>query len=173
MNGDRVSAYLGLGSNLADPPAQLRRALAALARLPDSRLQAVSGLYRSPPMGPPDQPDYVNAVARLDTRLSPLALLDRLQAIERAQGRVRGIHWGPRTLDLDLLLHGRARMRTERLVLPHPGLHERPFVLVPLAEIAPRLVLPGGAVVAELAAACSPDAAVRFAPAPELGMLSV
>lgn len=131
-----VVASVGLGSNLDDPIAQIRRACAALANLPESRLLATSSLYRTPPMGPPDQPDYVNAAALLETRLAPLALLDALQAIEAAQGRVRAERWGPRTLDLDLLLYGEARIETPRLTVPHPGLPERDFVLVPLREVA-------------------------------------
>lgn len=155
MAGGRfLPAYIGLGSNLDDPPRQLGRALEALAALPDTRLVSVSSFYRSPPLGPADQPDYLNAVAGLLTALPPAELLAALQAIETAQGRRRdGPRWGPRTLDLDLLLHGAARLATPALTLPHPGLRERAFVLVPLAEIAPGLRLPDGAAVARLAAA--------------------
>ena len=139
-----VTAYLGLGSNLDDPAAQVGQALAALARLPDSRLVAVSSLYRNPPMGPQDQPDYVNAVAALETRLAPRALLDAMQAIEREQGRDRrGQRWGPRTIDLDLLVYGEQVIAEHHLHVPHPGIAERAFVLVPLAEIAPEVVIPG------------------------------
>jgi len=139
-----VVACIGLGSNLDDPVAQIRRAFAALAALPQSRLTGRSSLYRTPPMGPRDQPDYVNAVARLETRLEALELLDALQAIETAQGRVRAERWGPRTLDLDLLLYGEARIVTDRLTVPHPGLTERDFVLVPLREMAgSELTVPG------------------------------
>ncbi len=140
-----VIACVGLGSNLADPVAQVRRAFAALQRLPDTRLRSRSALYRSAPMGPADQPDYVNAAAVLETRLEPLPLLDALQAIEQAQGRVRdGVRWGPRTLDLDLLLYGERIIEEVRLTVPHPGLAERDFVLIPLREAAgPDLPIPG------------------------------
>lgn len=139
-----VRAYIGLGSNLDNPAEQLRRALTALVRLPQTRLAGCSRFYRSAPLGPQDQPDYVNAVAALDTELAPEALLDALQAIEAAQGRVRLRRWGPRTLDLDLLLYGDDILATPRLTVPHPGLAERNFVLHPLAELAPDLVLPDG-----------------------------
>lgn len=153
-----VPAYIGLGSNLSDPIAQLRAALAALGRLPSSRLVAVSRMYRNPPMGPADQPDYVNAVARLDTELSPRALLEALLGIEQAQGRVRdGERWGPRTLDLDLLVYGRSRLEEPGLTVPHPGLPARGFVLYPLREIAPELDVPGMGPVAALCAQCPDD----------------
>jgi 2-amino-4-hydroxy-6-hydroxymethyldihydropteridine diphosphokinase len=149
-----MPAYVGLGSNLDDPPMQLATALQALAELPDTRLVAVSGHYRNPPMGPRDQPDYLNAVAGLLTRLAPQALLAALQGIEDEQGRRReGPRWGPRTLDLDLLAYGNVRLESAALTLPHPGLCSRPFVLVPLAEVAPGLHLPDGRSVAALAAA--------------------
>ncbi|HHJ12991.1 MAG TPA: 2-amino-4-hydroxy-6-hydroxymethyldihydropteridine diphosphokinase [Gammaproteobacteria bacterium] len=136
-------AWIGLGSNLDSPLDQVRAALTELAALPDTRLAACSRLYRSAPMGPPGQPDYINAVAGVDTGLPPQALLDALQAIERAHGRVRGEHWGPRTLDLDILLYGDLKLDSPRLHLPHPGLLARNFVLVPLAELAPGLMLDG------------------------------
>lgn len=150
-----VRAFIGLGSNLDEPKTQILRAIAALRGLPLSRLTAVSRLYRSAPMGPADQPDYINAVAMLDTRLSPIELLDALQAIEQAQGRVRGAErWGPRTLDLDLLLYGTERIESERLLVPHPGMAERNFVLYPLSELSPELVLPDGRSLRQLLAAC-------------------
>lgn len=152
-----VRAYIGLGSNLSDPEGQLQQAIEALRELPDSRLTAVSPFYRSQPMGPADQPDYVNAVAMLDTNLEPLVLLDALQAIEQRQGRVRsGERWGPRTLDLDLLLYGAQVIDHPRLTVPHPGIAVRIFVLRPLADLAPELVLPDGKALADLLAAC-PD----------------
>jgi len=151
-----VRAYIGLGSNLDDPEGQLHRAVKALREIPNSRLTAVSPFYRSRPMGPAEQPDYVNAVAMLDTRLEPLALLDALQAIEQQQGRVRtGERWGPRTLDLDLLLYGTEVIEMPRLSVPHPGLKERNFVLQPLADLAPELILPDGSSIAALLAQCS------------------
>lgn len=147
--------YIGLGSNLAEPQAQLRGALAALAELPDSRLLATSSFYASDPLGPADQPRYLNAVAALDTQLAPLALLDALQAIELTQGRVRKAErWGPRTLDLDILLFGERRLDEPRLRVPHYHMHVRPFVLYPLAELAPDLRLPDGRALRELLAAC-------------------
>ncbi len=157
-----MPAYVGLGSNLDDPGAQLSRALQALAGLPETLLVAVSGRYRNPPMGPRDQPDYLNAVAGLLTRLSPGALLDALQGIENDQGRRRdGQRWGPRTLDLDLLAYGNVRLESDALTLPHPGICSRPFVLVPLAEVAPGLRLPDGQSVAALAAAADATALSR------------
>lgn len=145
-----VRAYIGLGSNLDDPKGQLQRAIEALRKLPDSRLTAVSRFYRSSPMGPAGQPDYVNAVAMLDTRLEPLALLDALQAIEQQQGRVRqGERWGPRTLDLDILLYGAEMINLARLVVPHPEIKQRNFVLQPLNELAPKLVFLDGSTLAE------------------------
>lgn len=139
-----VTAYIGLGANLDEPVRQVRAALDALRASPGLELLAASSLYRNPPMGPQDQPDYVNAVAALATELAPEALLDVLQALELRQGRTRGLRWGARTLDLDLLLYGRTTLNTPRLTVPHVGVKERAFVLVPLAEIAPELVFPDG-----------------------------
>ncbi len=150
-----MRAYIGLGSNLEDPKGQILRALEALKGLPATRLAGCSRLYRNPPLGPP-QPDYVNAVAALETGLSPWALLQRLQAIERAQGRRRGARFGPRTLDLDILVYGDLVMDHPHLTLPHPRLKERDFVLYPLAELAPGLEVPGQGRVATLKARC-PD----------------
>lgn len=153
-----VRAYIGLGSNLADPESQLKRAVEALGRIPQSRLAALSRFYRSRPMGPADQPDYINAVAMLDTRLDALDLLDALQAIELEQGRVRGPQrWGPRTLDLDLLLYGAEIINNERLLVPHPGIADRNFVLYPLADIAPELVMPDGTSLQQMLADCSAE----------------
>ncbi|HKJ76003.1 MAG TPA: 2-amino-4-hydroxy-6-hydroxymethyldihydropteridine diphosphokinase [Gammaproteobacteria bacterium] len=136
--------YIGLGSNLAGPEDQIRRAFRALAKLPESRLVGQSSLYRSAPMGPPGQPDYVNAVAVLDTRLDPEALLDALQAIEAAHHRRRdGERWGPRTLDLDLLLFGDEQIDEPDLTVPHPEMTKRGFVLYPLLELEPGLHIPG------------------------------
>src|SRR5512143_2239 len=147
-----VRVYIGLGSNLDDPLSQVQTAIDELASLPQSRLHEVSPLYRTPPLGPADQPDYINAVAAIDTDLEPLALLDQLQRIEQHHGRVRGrLRWGPRTLDLDILLYGDRLITNERLTVPHPGLHERPFVIFPLLAIAPELLLPDGTSIASLA----------------------
>jgi 2-amino-4-hydroxy-6-hydroxymethyldihydropteridine diphosphokinase len=144
MSKAQLRAWIGLGSNLEDPLAQVSTALQELKLLPDSTLAARSSLYRSDPVGPPGQPDYINAVAALDTRLEPEALLDALQAIEQMHQRVRKIHWGPRTLDLDLLLYGDQVISTPRLTVPHAYMTERNFVLWPLAELAPELILPDG-----------------------------
>ena len=146
-----VTAYLGLGANLQDPAAQVRRALDELHSIPQSRLLNHSPLYKSPPLGPPGQPDYVNAVAALQTGLEPLTLLAELRAIELRHGRRRdGSRWGPRTLDIDVLLYGERVLDTPELTLPHPGLHERAFVLYPLFDVAPALEVPGRGSVREL-----------------------
>ena len=158
-----VTAYLGLGANLQDPAAQVRRALDELHSLPQSRLLSHSPLYKSPPLGPSDQPDYVNAVAALQTGLEPLALLTELRAIELRHGRRRdGSRWGPRTLDLDLLLYGERVLDTPELTLPHPGLHERAFVLYPLFDVAPELEVPGRGSVRELRGLLSGAPPVRL-----------
>lgn len=148
--------YIGLGSNLAEPRQQLRGAIAALATIQNSVLKAVSSLYLSDPLGPSDQPRYNNAVAALDTSLPPLKLLDALQAIEQAHGRERKAErWGPRTLDLDILLFGDRLIDEPRLTVPHYHLHARAFVLYPLAELAPgNLRLADGRTLSELLAAC-------------------
>jgi len=146
--------YIGLGSNLDRPLDQIKRAFDELQDIPDSRCLRRSPLYRSPPMGPRDQPDYVNAVAALETRLSPRNLLTVLQGIERTHHRVREQQWGARTLDLDLLLYGDLVVSSSDLEVPHPGLTERAFVLYPLRDIAPELRVPGHGSVSMLAAAC-------------------
>lgn len=161
---DNLSAstvYIGLGSNLEGPAKQVRRALEALGRLPQSRLLGVSKLYRNPAIGPGEQPDFVNAVAAIETRLEPHTLLDALLAIEAAQGRARTtVRWQPRTLDLDVLLYGRRVIDDDRLTVPHRHLHERAFVLKPLLEIAPDLHIPGLGDVKTLLAGVS-DAGLR------------
>jgi len=139
-----VTAYVSLGSNLDEPAGHVRRAFDDLTRLQDTALTARSPLYKSAPLGPPDQPDYINAVAAIETGFAPLDLLAALRAIEVRHGRKRdGSRWGPRVLDLDLLLYGDLVLNTSELTLPHPGLHERAFVLYPLSDIAPALVIPG------------------------------
>lgn len=138
-----VLAYIGLGANLGEPVAQVRRALAGLAELDEVEVLRVSRLYRNPPLGPKEQPWYVNAVAQVRTRLTTEELLRALRRLETALGRVRREHWGPRIIDLDLLLFDGEVVNTAGLVLPHPEMHRRAFVLVPLAEIAPEAWHPG------------------------------
>lgn len=144
-------AYIALGSNLNQPIKQLNEALTALGQIPQTRLLCQSSFYQSKPLGPQDQPDYVNAVALLETDLAPLVLLDQLQQIENNQGRVRLRRWGERTLDLDILLYDNKVIQEERLTVPHYDMQNREFVLIPLYEIAPQLVLPDGTPVKELA----------------------
>ena len=147
--------FIALGSNQDDPQAQVRRAFRELEQLPRSQLLGCSSLYRSAPLGPQDQPAFINAVAMLDTRLSPHELLDALQAIEQRAGRVRKAErWGPRILDLDLLLYAEQMMDTPRLQVPHYHMHARSFVLYPLAELAPNLTLPDGTPLHDLLEAC-------------------
>lgn len=137
--------YLGIGSNLSDPQAQIHNALAKLRKLAHCIVREVSSLYFSRPMGPQDQPDYMNAVVAIETDLTAMALLEQLQDIENDAGRVRKANrWGARVLDLDILLYGEKIINTERLTVPHYGLKDREFVLLPLAEIAADLILPDG-----------------------------
>ena len=150
-----VRAYIGVGSNLADPVAQVRAGIAALARLARTQVEACSSFYRTAPVGLREQPDFINAVCRVHTVQAPLELMQNLLEIEQAHGRVRqGDKGGPRTLDLDLLLYGDQAIQTMALSVPHPRLHERAFVLYPLHEIEPDLVIPGRGAVRELLAAC-------------------
>ncbi len=149
-----VRAYIGLGSNLDEPINQVNRALTELRTLSESHLVSHSRLYSSTPLGPADQPDFVNAVACLDTSLGAHSLLDELQALELKHERVRIQHWGPRSLDLDLLLYADHTIDTERLQVPHPWLSQRCFVLYPLAEIAADLMLPSGISLASLLPLC-------------------
>ncbi|MCP4002050.1 MAG: 2-amino-4-hydroxy-6-hydroxymethyldihydropteridine diphosphokinase [Gammaproteobacteria bacterium] len=148
-----VPVYVGLGSNLNEPSEQVALALRELEVLPNTRLVAVSGLYGNPPMGPQDQPDYINAVAGLLTRKTAMELLLLLQSLEHQLGRVRseGDRWGPRIIDLDLLVYGQSQISVPGLNLPHPGILERNFVLFPLRDIAPSLMVPGQGVVSTLA----------------------
>jgi 2-amino-4-hydroxy-6-hydroxymethyldihydropteridine diphosphokinase len=156
VTGAAVTACVALGSNLGDPVQQVSGAFAELAAIPDTRLVARSRLYRTRAVGPP-QPDYVNAAAVLETTLAPESLLEALQGIEAAHGRRREIHWGPRTLDLDLLTYGDRVIESSRLQLPHPHLAERAFVLAPLAEVAADLSIPGRGRVRDLLAALPLD----------------
>jgi len=157
-----TDAYIGLGSNLDNPEQQLRTAVAELDTLTGTRLAAVSSWYRSAPLGPAGQPDYINAVARIVTSLPPLALLRELQAVENRHGRVRTRRWGPRTLDLDILLYGDCQLSTPELCIPHPQLALRNFVIYPLAELAPDLTLPDGTALARLLAKVTPEGIVRL-----------
>lgn len=143
-------AFIALGGNLDDPERHVRSALSELGTLPRTKLKRRSSLYRSAPHGPAGQPEFINAVAELETELAPDDLLDGLQAIENAHGRVRAERWGPRTLDLDLLLYDERRIHTARLTVPHPEMIARNFVLGPLAEIAPELAIPGAGAVGGL-----------------------
>lgn len=136
-------AFIGLGSNLEDPRSQLQRAFSELDRLPDTRLVARSSLYRSAPLGYADQPEFVNAVAKIETGLTPQALLQALLQIEHGHGRERTFRNAPRTLDLDVLLYDDAQMHEHGLTIPHPQMHLRAFVLQPLLEIAPDAGIPG------------------------------
>lgn len=151
-----TGAFVGLGSNIEEPATQLRRAYEALATLPDTRLIAVSSVYESLPMGPTDQPSFLNACAHIDTTISPSELLTALLAIETTMGRIRKRHWGERCIDLDLLFYGDVSLQSERLTLPHPGLYQRDFVLMPLAELLGReYLMPNGADIGTLLTTCS------------------
>ncbi|WP_198432064.1 2-amino-4-hydroxy-6-hydroxymethyldihydropteridine diphosphokinase [Marinomonas polaris] len=144
-----MHAYIGLGSNLENPVAQLDRAIDALKKHDDLKNLRVSSIYGSKPVGPQDQPDYINAVATFETNLPPIILLDLLQSIEQSQRRVRERHWGPRTLDLDLLLYGQETILLPRLTVPHPFMLERGFVIKPLSDLAPDMLLANGKTVTE------------------------
>lgn len=150
-----IEVYLGLGSNLLQPEKQIEAACASLAALPDIHFIKCSSLYQSHPMGPQDQPDFVNAVVHIETTLVPDMLLQRTQSIENQQGRVRKAdRWGPRTLDVDILLYGEQQIDKEHLTVPHSGMKQREFVLYPLFEIAPDLILPCGDKLSALIRSC-------------------
>ena len=150
MAAQLATVFIALGSNLQDPAAQVKAGFAELARLPGTRLTAQSSLYRSAPVGYADQPDFINAVAAIETALAPRVLLDALLAIERRHGRVREFLNAPRTLDLDVLLYGDLQWHEHGLTVPHPRMHERAFVLLPLAEIAPHCVIPARGALSDL-----------------------
>lgn len=158
-----ADAFIGLGSNLEDPAAQLARAVAELASLPNTLLAAQSPFYASRPVGPQDQPDYVNGAVWLQTDLAPHALLDELQRIEQLHGRERLRRWGPRTLDLDLLIYGSQVIDDDRLTVPHRELANRDFVLQPLLDLEPDLTLPNGQSIRALRQQC-PDNQLRKLP---------
>ncbi|MDX8127898.1 2-amino-4-hydroxy-6-hydroxymethyldihydropteridine diphosphokinase [Methylomonas sp. OY6] len=153
-----VEAYIGLGSNLEDSVDHVNRARQEIAALPGVVEIAFSPLYRSLPVGPQDQPDYVNAVLRISTELEPLVLLRQLQQIENQHGRLRNVRWGARTLDLDVLLYAQQRINEPDLIVPHPELPKRAFVLYPLADVASSdLQIPDLDSLSQLLAACPPD----------------
>jgi len=159
----KVTAYIGLGSNLSDPRVQVINAAKELDNISASNVIALSALYLSKPMGPQDQDDYINAVVALETSLSALELLDALQGIENSAGRVRKDNrWGARILDCDILLYGNESIENERLTVPHYGMKVREFVLLPLAEIAPSLHLPDGSLVSLLASKISSNGIVKL-----------
>lgn len=149
-----TAVFIGLGSNLDRPAEQIKAALSALSQLPCSQSLQCAPWYSSLAIGPGDQPDYINTVASLETTLTPEALLDELQFIEKHHGRQRNIRWGARTLDLDILLYGNAIVNTERLKIPHPEMAQRGFVLQPLADLAPQLRLPDSVALSELLSRC-------------------
>jgi len=163
-------AYIGLGSNLSDTVAgqeldsraQLNLAIDSLSAHPHILVSKRSSFYQTPAIGPGEQPNYINAVAQLDSQLAPLDLLDLLQSIENQQGRVRTVRWGARTLDLDILLYDQLIENSERLTVPHPRMHERGFVLAPLSEIAPDMCLPNGENIQQLLANCSMQGIVKL-----------
>lgn len=146
-----ITAYVGLGSNLNNPQAQVLQAISQLKNLEQSRFVCASSLYLTPPWGIQEQPPFINAVVKITTELTPIELLDALLAIEVARGRVRDKRYGPRIIDCDILLYGQSQLSTERLSVPHPYLTERSFVVVPLYEIAPTLILPSGLALCEVA----------------------
>lgn len=155
--------YIAIGSNLASPLEQVNAALAALAEIPDSQIVAVSPFYRTPPLGPQDQPDYLNAAVALDTDLAPETLLDHTQRIELQQGRERKAHrWGPRTLDLDIMLFGDRQIATPRLTVPHYDMKNRAFMLLPLVHIDPDVCFPDGVKVANILANLDPSGISRW-----------
>ena len=161
-----AEVYIGLGSNLegdaGSPETQLDQAIDSISQPPGIHRTAVSSRYQTQAIGPGNQPDYINAVARLTTQLSPLDLLDCLQQIEQQQGRVRTIRWGARTLDLDILLYDQRVIDNERLTIPHPRMNERAFVLAPLRDLNPSLALPTGENVLDLLANCSDQGIVKL-----------
>ncbi len=158
-----TTAYIALGSNLGNPQQQLTCAVSALQQLPQSEFLALSPWYQSKPHGPVSQPDYLNGVAAIATELPPTELLQQLQTIENNQGRIRAERWGPRTLDLDILLYGNKIIELPELSIPHPAMKQRNFVLLPLADIAPELVLPDGTALQQLLENTGTDGIVQLA----------
>ncbi len=138
--------YIGLGSNIEQPYIQIKDAIQALNALPDTKIVCDSGYYKSRPMGPKDQPDFVNAVVELQTNLLPDELLECCQMIEQEQGRIKKRHWGERTIDLDILLYADVEMKTDKLEIPHPGIVQRDFVYLPLLKLNSEIIIPGAGV---------------------------
>lgn len=158
-----TDAYIGLGSNLQNPITQVSEAILQLSQLENSSLYSFSNLYASRPMGATNQPPYINAVVRLKTRLDAETLLDHLQRIENNHGRIRfGDRWGPRTLDLDILVYGNYKIKSQSLTIPHPGINFREFVLHPLHEVNKNLMIPGLGVVHRLKSRCYPNGLIRL-----------
>ena len=155
-------AYVALGANLGDPVNTIKSAIEMLKSLSNSRLVASSSLYRTAPMGLHNQPDFINAVVALDTQLTPAALLQQLFTVEAEFGRIRNVKNAPRTLDLDLLLHGHSVSNDPQLTLPHPRMHRRAFVLAPLAEIAPEVSIPGYGAISDMLATCADQKVERL-----------
>lgn len=150
-------AFIGLGSNLEKPESQVSKAIPEIAAVNGITLLAKSSLYRSKPVGPQDQPDFINAVIKVDTNLDAQSLLSVLQDMEQQHGRIKTRHWGPRTLDLDILLFGNEIVQEENLCIPHPGICKRNFVIYPLAELEPGLDIPGQGNLSQLMKSCSDD----------------
>ena len=159
-----IRAYVALGANLGEPRRTVAAALTALDDIATTSVVGSSSLYQTAPVGLRRQPDFINAVAALDTELDPVQLLEQLFVLEARFGRSRSVPNAPRTLDLDLLLHGDARSSNPELTLPHPRMHERAFVLAPLAEIAPGCRIPGHGTVRDLLAACADQRITRLTP---------
>ncbi len=157
-----AKVYIALGSNLDNPALQIKSAISALAELPESKLSKTAGWYRSRAIGPGVQADYINTVVAIITELSPQQLLKALQGIENQQGRKRTLHWGPRSIDLDILLYDQRVINTTNLIIPHPRLEQRNFVLYPLADIAPELILPDKIPLQELLANTCAEGIVRL-----------
>jgi len=156
-------AYIAIGSNQQNPANQLHLAEIAINKIKETALLVASSLYCSQPMGPQDQPDYMNSVVKIQTTLPALELLDQLQIIEQSQGRVRKKErWGPRTLDLDIILYNNETINSERLTVPHYGMRVREFVLYPLSEINPQLTLPDGTLLSQLLIQCDKNSLIKF-----------
>jgi 2-amino-4-hydroxy-6-hydroxymethyldihydropteridine diphosphokinase len=166
----KIECFVALGANLGDPLEQLESALAAIQQIPQCSLVVASPWYRSKAIGPGTQPDYINGVAQLETRLSPHSLLAHLQAIENLHGRLREQRWAARTLDLDILLYGDITLDSDELQLPHPRMQQRNFVLYPLFDLVPQLTLPCGTPLESLLASCSNEGLQRLGDVSDPGL---